>query len=88
MLSAIAGSISFSFSPIIKTDTEGLYVTYDDEMYQYQTARDGYKIATYLQRLENSEVVSEQKLSTDTYRSAPDAYYVGAKSRDEEYDNY
>ena len=74
--------------PIIKTDTEGLYVTYDDEMYQYQTARDGYKIATYLQRLENSEVVSEQKLSTDTYRSAPDAYYVGAKSRDEEYDNY
>lgn len=78
--------VLFPDEPVLRPDNEGLYVVYDDEMYQYQTARDGCVISTYLQKLDNSVVVSEQLISTDTYKPVPDGYYVGVKSRDEEYE--
>ena len=74
----------FPDEPIMKNDMEGIYAVYEDEMYQYQTARDGYVISTYLQKIRDGEVISEQKVSQDTYKPQPDGYYVGIKSRDEE----
>ena len=76
--------VLFPDEPIMKNDMEGIYAVYEDEMYQYQTARDGYVISTYLQKIRDGEVISEQKVSTDTYKPQPDGYYVGIKSRDEE----
>ena len=76
--------VLFPDEPILKNDMEGIYAVYEDEMYQYQTARDGYVISTFLQRVQDGEVTNEQKISTDTYRPQPDGYYVGIKSRDEE----
>ena len=76
--------VLFPDEPILKNDMEGIYAVYEDEMYQYQTARDGYVISTFLQRVQDGEVTNEQKISTDTYRPQPAGYYVGIKSRDEE----
>ncbi len=71
--------------PILLKDTEGQYVEYEDEMFQYQTGREGYVITTYLDRYMNGQVVSSRKLSTDTYKATSDGYYVGVKPRDEYY---
>ena len=71
--------------PILRKDTEGRYVEFEDEMYQYQTGREGYVITTYLDRYLNGEVVSSRKLSTDTYKAVSDGYYVGVKPRDDYY---
>ncbi len=76
--------VLFPDEPIMKNDMEGIYAVYEDEMYQYQKARDGYVISTFLQKIQDGEVVSEQKVSQDTYKPQPDGYYVGIKSRDEE----
>ena len=71
--------------PIIRKDTDGTYVEYEDEMYQFQTGREGYVITTYLDKYLNGEVVSSRKLYTDTYKATSDGYYVGVKPRDDYY---
>ena len=71
--------------PILRQDTEGRYVEYEDEMYQYQTGREGYVITTFLDRYVDGQVVFSRKLSTDTYKAISDGYYVGIKPRDEFY---
>ncbi len=71
--------------PILRKDTDGVYVEYEDEMYQFQTGREGYVITTYLDRYVNGEVVGSRKLYTDTYKATSDGYYVGVKPRDEFY---
>ena len=71
--------------PILLKDTEGQYVEYEDEMFQYQTGREGYVITTYLDRYLDGQVVSSRKLSTDTYKAISDGYYVGVTPRDEFY---
>lgn len=71
--------------PIIRKDTERKYVEYEDEMYQYQTGREGYVVTTYLDRYVDGEVVSSRKLYTDTYNAINDGYYVGVTPRDEYY---
>ena len=71
--------------PILRKDTEGTYVEYEDEMYQFQTGREGYVITTYLDQYVNGQLYSSKKLSTDTYKAASDGYYVGVKKRDEFY---
>ena len=71
--------------PILRKDTEGTYVEYEDEMYQFQKGQDGYVISTYLDRYVNGEVVSSRRLSTDTYKAINEGYYVGVKPRDEFY---
>ena len=76
--------VLFPDEPLLRNDTEGIYATYDDEMVQFQTARDGYVVNTYLQRVQDGEVIGEQKVSQDTYKPIPDGYYVGIRSRDEE----
>ena len=58
---------------------------YEDEMYQFQTGREGYVITTYLDKYLNGEVVSSRKLYTDTYKATSDGYYVGVKPRDDYY---
>ncbi|MBQ8080845.1 MAG: VanW family protein [Clostridia bacterium] len=77
--------VLFPGDPVLMKDTAGTYVTYEDEMYQYQTGRDGYVIDTYLQRVENGQVTSETLISTDTYKAQPDGYYVGVTRRDDNY---
>ncbi len=71
--------------PILRKDTDGQYVEYEDEMYQFQTGRDGYVITTYLDRYVDGQVASSRRISTDTYRAISDGYYVGVKPRDEFY---
>ena len=71
--------------PIIRKDTEGKYVEYEDEMYQYQTGKEGYVVTTYLDKYVNGEVVSFRKLYRDTYNAINDGYYVGVRPRDEYY---
>ena len=84
-LRSVVDDVLLPGDPIIRKDTEGTYVEYEDEMYQYQTGREGYVITTFLDHYVDGSVVSSRKLSTDTYKAISDGYYVGITPRDEFY---
>ena len=71
--------------PILRPDTTGTYVEYEDEMYQFQKSQEGCILTTYLDRYLGAEVVFSKKLYTDTYNAVSDGYYVGVTPRDEYY---
>ena len=67
--------------PVYQKDTEGKYVTYTDETYKTQSAKDGSVIETYLQRWENGVMTEEKLITTDTYEPKRETYKVGVKRR-------
>ena len=84
-LRSVVDDVLLPGDPILRKDTEGIYVEYEDEMYQFQTGREGYVITTYLDRYLDGQVYSSRKLYTDTYKATSDGYYVGVKPRDDYY---
>ncbi len=63
--------------PEIRKDKDAEYVTYQDEEYLYFEGRDGYVNETWLQKWENSVMVSETLVSTDTLEAKGPIIYVG-----------
>lgn len=66
--------------PIIKTDTDATYVTYEDETKTIK-GRDGYVVDAYLVMYVDGVETGRTKVSTDTYPSKADTIYVGATPR-------
>ena len=63
-------------------DKDHTYVTYtDEEPHLYRQARDGFISETYLQRVENGQVVSESFVSRDECKAREAVYLVGTQKR-------
>lgn len=64
-----------------EVDKKAAYVTYDDEQYVYQEAKDGLRVTSYQVRYLNGQEQERKFLDTDTFKAKPRIVYIGAKPR-------
>ena len=60
-----------------EVDKTGLIVTYTYEEKLKTEARDGHVVVTYLETLQNGQVVDRKQISKDTYAPKQAVYYRG-----------
>ncbi len=68
------------FTPIMKEDKEGNYVTYIDETHTVE-GREGYIVDAYLVTYQNGYAIARDKITTDEYPCKADTIYTGTKNR-------
>jgi vancomycin resistance protein YoaR len=58
-------------------DKTGIYVTYKNEEKLKSKAAEGYVVETYLEKLQNGQVIERNQVSRDRYEPRPAVYYRG-----------
>ena len=67
--------------PKLKEDKTGEKAFYVDETKLASKGREGYVVETYLCTYQGDELISRDKVSTDTYPARQDVYWVGVNQR-------
>ena len=67
--------------PKLKEDKTGEHVFYVDETKQISKGREGYVVETYLCTYQGDNLISRDKISTDTYPARQDVFWVGTNMR-------
>ena len=77
----ILETLQYVGEPIYRQDKNHEYVTYVDETKKINDAKEGYVVATYLQKFEGATMVEEHRVTTDTYAAKAPEYWRGTMRR-------
>lgn len=74
-------TIQYVGEPIYRADVKQEHVIYKDETKWIRNGKDGYVVATYLQKYEGATMTEEKLVTTDTYAAKAPEYWRGTTAR-------
>lgn len=74
-------TIQYVGEPIYRADKDQEHVIYKDETRKIRDGKDGFVVASYLQKYQGGKMVEEHLIKTDTYAAKAPEYWRGTTAR-------